>query len=189
MSRRIAVFTLGIVAAFISNPTRGVAEEVNRDKLTAQLIKHEGKRTKVYKDTEGIPTIGVGFNLKRADAKQLIESLKLNFEDVLAGKTELSDQHIAELLKHDIEAAIADCRSVVKTFDSLSDVRKRVLVDMMFNLGKSRFSEFKKMLAAVEGSNFDEAAKQMKNSKWCGQVRVRCDTLCAMIREDKDPKN
>ncbi len=189
MSRGIAIFFLGIVTAFISSSAMGVAEEINRDKLTSQLIKHEGKRTKVYKDSEGIPTIGVGFNLKRADAKSLIDSLKLNYEDVLAGKSELSDEQIGELLRHDIEMAITDCKSVVKNFDSLSDVRKRVLVDMMFNLGKSRFSDFKKMLAAVEASNFEEAAKQMKNSKWCGQVKVRCDTLCLMIREDKDSKN
>lgn len=33
---------------------------------------NEGKRSCVYKDTKGIPTIGIGFNLQRSDAKSLI---------------------------------------------------------------------------------------------------------------------
>ena len=37
---------------------------MNIDRLISQLKVHEGVRNKVYLDTEGIETIGVGRNLK-----------------------------------------------------------------------------------------------------------------------------
>ncbi len=86
-----------------------------------------------------------------------------------------------------MDVAIADAKSVVKSFDSLSDVRKRVVTDMVFNLGKTKFRKFAKMLAAIEDKKFDDAAKEMKDSKWCEQVKSRCTTLQSMVKNDKDP--
>ncbi len=86
-----------------------------------------------------------------------------------------------------MDVAIADAKSVVKSFDLLSDVRKRVVTDMVFNLGKTKFSKFAKMLSAIEDKKFDDAAKEMKDSKWCEQVKTRCTTLQTMMKTDKDP--
>lgn len=163
------------------------AEDIDLTKLKSQLIKHEGKRTKVYKDTEGNPTIGVGFNLNRSDAKAKIEAIGLKFDKVLDGTQELNDAQIDTLLSADMDSAIADCKKAVKSYDKLSDVRKRVVVDMMFNLGLTRFSKFMKMLAAIEAENFDTAAAEMKDSKWCTQVKTRCTTLHDMMKSGNDP--
>lgn len=171
----------------IAMVTISAAEDIDQKKLEAQLIKHEGKRSKVYKDSEGIPTVGVGFNLKRSDAKAKIEALGLDYSKILSGAQELTETQIETLLAADINVAITDAKSVVKSFDSLSEVRKRVVTDMVFNLGKSRFSKFAKMLAAIEDMNFDDAAKEMKDSKWCEQVKTRCTTLQSMMKFDKDP--
>src|SRR6187551_1498786 len=38
---------------------------INMKALKAQLERHEGNRSKVYNDTAGHPTIGIGFNLDR----------------------------------------------------------------------------------------------------------------------------
>ena len=126
------------------------ADEIDKAALKSQLVKHEGKRNKVYLDSEGIPTIGVGFNLHRSDAKQKIAAMGVDYEKLVSGDVSLTDEQVDSLLDDDIESAIADCKSVVGSFSMLSDVRKRVLVDMTFNLGKTRFGKFKKMLAAIE---------------------------------------
>ncbi len=84
---------IGLV--FVSTCT---AEEIDKTKLKAQLIKHEGKRSKVYKDSEGVPTIGVGFNLKRSDAKAKIEALGLDYTKVLSGDQELTDPKLTRCL-------------------------------------------------------------------------------------------
>jgi lysozyme len=162
------------------------AAELDRDKLAHQLIKHEGKRTKVYKDSEGIPTIGVGFNLTRADAKKKIEDLGLDYLKVKAGEQELSEAQVSKLLKADIDNAIADCMSVFPKFSDLSEVRQRALADMMFNLGKERFSKFHKLIANVKEGKYLEAADEMKTSKWYEQVKARGRTLESMIRTGKD---
>jgi lysozyme len=163
-----------------------VAADLDRAKLKAQLVRHEGKRSKAYKDSVGILTVGVGFNLERADAKKKIEALGLDLQKVKDGKQELTDEQIFKLLDTDIDSAIANCKSVFPKFTDLSDVRQRALADMMFNLGKPRFEGFKMLIANVKASDFAKAADDMKNSKWYTQVGNRGKRLEAMMRTDKD---
>jgi lysozyme len=85
-----------------------------------------------------------------------------------------------------METAIADCKAIFPKFTALSDVRQRVLVDMMFNLGKPRFEGFKKVISHVKAQEFAKAADEMKNSKWYTQVGLRGKRLESMMRFDKD---
>src|SRR3990172_5316451 len=39
----------------------------------------EGKKSKAYLDSRGIPTIGIGFNLQRADARQLLKDVGADY--------------------------------------------------------------------------------------------------------------
>lgn len=45
----------------------------------------------MYKDSLGIPTIGIGFNLKRSDAPKLIAGVGANYNKILAGSECLND--------------------------------------------------------------------------------------------------
>jgi GH24 family phage-related lysozyme (muramidase) len=163
------------------------AVAIDLQKLEVQLTKHEGKRNKVYKDSVGIPTIGIGFNLKRPDAKVKIEAVGADYAKVLAGTEELTDDQISKLFKGDISTSVAAGRNIVSNFDELSDVRKRVIVDMIFNLGEAGLKKFKNMRSAVEANNFGIAGDEMKSSKWYKQVKSRGVTLVAMMKTDKDP--
>jgi len=49
------------------------------------IAEAEGKRTCMHHDSLGIPTIGIGFNLKRSDAPSLINGVGANYNKVLAG--------------------------------------------------------------------------------------------------------
>ena len=53
---------------------------------------------------------------------------------------------------------------------------------MLFNLGAYRFHGFKKMIAAIEQGDYEEAARQMMDSKWAAQVGVRARELSHMFR-------
>jgi GH24 family phage-related lysozyme (muramidase) len=160
--------------------------DLDRGKLQAQLILHEGTRSKRYLDTKGIPTIGVGFNLQRSGAKEQIEALGLDYEKVKNGEQELTDEQIAKLLAGDIDSAIKSCEEVFPKFRELSEVRQRVMVDMMFNLGRAKFEKFEKMIAAVKRGEYDTAADEMKKSLWHDQVKTRAVRLEGMMRDDKD---
>ncbi|MEO1928105.1 MAG: hypothetical protein ABGX26_05395 [Nautiliaceae bacterium] len=52
---------------------------------------------------------------------------------------------------------------------------------MIFNLGKPRFLQFKKMIKAIKDGDFKRAAEEAKNSRWCGQVGQRCEDVYNML--------
>ena len=62
----------------------------------------------------------------------------------------------------------------------------RVLVNMAFNLGRTRLSKFKKMLAHIEEKNYLMAANEMINSKWYRQVKTRGVELVNIMKDAKD---
>lgn len=131
-----------------------------REALIAQLTLHEGRRRLPYMDTVGKITIGVGRNLSDKG---------------------LSDREIDTLLTNDIDECIADLASF-PWFRSLDAIRQRVLVDLRFNLGPTRFRAFKRTLRMIEQGDYDKAADALRNSLWAKQVGQRADRLIRMMR-------
>jgi len=54
---------------------------------------------------------------------------------------------------------------------------KNILIQMCFQLGGQGVRGFKKMLTALEKSDFKTAAKEMLNSKWYKDTPARCERL------------
>lgn len=130
------------------------------DALISSVKRHEGLRLKMYKCTAGKNTIGYGRNLDDVG--------------ISADEAEL-------MLKHDLENAEIDAKRF-PVYEKLNQVRKDVLIEMVFNLGYSRLSGFKKMFAALERKDYDEAANQMLDSKWARDVGERARTLAYFMR-------
>ena len=132
-----------------------------RSIVKQQLQLHEGLRLKPYTWSAGTLTIGYGRNL----------------DDV-----GITQDEADALLNHDIDRSVEDARDLVTNFDQLNEVRQAVVVNMMFNLGKSRLSKFVKMLNALEHDDFDRAADEMLDSKWARQVGNRAVELAQLMR-------
>lgn len=133
---------------------------MNLERLTAQLKQHEGYRSEPYKDSVGILTIGYGRNLENGIRKDEAEIM----------------------LHNDIKTAYKAAQGIVSNFDVLSDQRKEVLVNMVFNMGKGALLKFRKMRAAIERNDFERAADEMLNSRWAEQVGYRADELEQQMR-------
>ena len=146
------------------------------------IIRHEGKRNKVYRDTKGIPTIGIGFNLNRGDAKNKIEALGLNYNDVLNGKQSLTDAQINILYKNDINSAKRIARNFISNFDQHPLSIQNVLINMAFNMGAETLSEFQNFKKDIENKNYQSAATRMEKSKWYGQVGSRSKELVNIVK-------
>ena len=138
--------------------------------LVKDLIEDEGRRREPYDDATGQPirapkghvTIGVGRNL---EAKPL------------------SDDIIYALLREDIHDAYHDCLAIYgEGFEDLDDVRKRALVNMSFNLGRTTLLKFKRFNEAVKKRDWDTAAKNALESKWATQVKGRSHRIAYRIR-------
>ena len=137
------------------------------DNVVDLVTLHEGKERKVYRCTSGKLTIGVGRNL----------------EDL-----GLSDKEINFLLRNDLNRVQLELMENVPCYKDLSDPRQAVLLDMCFNLGISRFLQFKMMLTALEMEEYEEAAKEMLDSKWARQVGKRSVRLAEMMHGNRWPQ-
>lgn len=129
-------------------------------RLMTALKRDEGKSLKPYRCTAGRLTIGYGRNL----------------QDVGITDTE------AEILLENDVLAVINQLTRYQTFLDLDSVRQEVLANMCFNLGLSRLMQFKKMWAALQVEDFEEAAKQMIDSAWYHQVGARAERLVAAMR-------
>lgn len=159
---------------------------VDRDKLSRQLMIHEGRRAIAYRDNQGVAKIGVGFDLQRRDARSALERIEANYEDIANGRSQLNDRQIEDLFQADLEVALVSCNRVFQHFTELSDVRQRVLADIMFNLGAARLGSFQRMIESVNRRDYSRTADEIVDSRWYKQVRGRGRTLEVMMRTDKD---
>ena len=138
---------------------------MDRNRLIDQLRIHEGVEKTVYNDSECIPTIGVGRNLRDRG---------------------LSDDEIDYLLSNDIDIVVDELDKVLPWWKDLDEVRQRVLCDLVFNLGMPRFSGFKKSISHMKQQMWDQAADELLDSKWARQVGRRAQTLSEMMRTGND---
>ena len=156
--------------------------EYNREKLIDQLILHEGLELKVYKDTLGIDTIGVGRNLEdRGITDGELMHMNLLREEIHT--TGITEEDARFLLGNDIDIVERELLDAHPCMERLNDVRIRVLLDMAFNLGVPRLRKFKNMWAGIHEGNYIRAGDEMMDSRWANQVGARAVRLCKMMKE------
>lgn len=133
---------------------------IRRLALAERIKDHEGFRSKPYRCSAGKLTIGYGRNI----------------EDVGITKSEAE-----RLLLNDLEVASLSVAPIANRL-KLNEARKGVLVEMVYNLGLNGMLGFKKMLAAIEAEDYEQAAVEMLDSKWAKQVGQRAITLAKIMR-------
>lgn len=150
----------------------------------AFITKHEGRRLAVYKDSLGIPTIGVGFNLEREGAQQDLTAVGApSVKELLAG-AELTPATCDALLRRDLQACTDDLARMFVHFDRMPEEIKLVLIDLRFNLGPFRLRGFTNTLDAFRKGDWRAAAKGLRLSLWAKQVGKRADEDIAMVEAE-----
>lgn len=130
------------------------------------ITPREGVKRRMYYDTENIATVGIGYNLERAHARKEIESVGANYDRVLTGRDALTSEQIKALFLKDLQLSIKDARSLVPTLDKQPYPVQRALVDMSFNMGRTRLAGFVEMLAAINAGDYETAADEIIDSKY-----------------------
>ena len=128
--------------------------------IVESIKKHEGFRSKVYKCTEGYDTIGYGFAIKDLIIEEDIATLILM-------------RKVKTLLERIIIA--------FPWFKDIDDKAKKVVVEMVYNLGVRGFSKFKKTIYYLETEQYKEASVEMLDSLWARQVKGRSRELSNII--------
>lgn len=127
----------------------------------SQLLSDEGVKYKVYKDSLGKRTVGVG-HLLLPDEKYV----------------EITPKEVLALLAVDYQSA---SESVHRNYPWASGDVKLVLTNMTFQLGANGLSKFENMLAALEREDYQVAAYELMDSKWARQTPNRSYRLVGRI--------
>lgn len=133
--------------------------------LRDQLVRHEGLRLHPYQDSRGVETIGVGRNLR---------------------DTGITEHEAFLLLDHDITRTERALYAALPWTESLDAIRRRVLIDMAFNLGIAGLQTFTRFLASLKTGDYAVAAQDMLESAWARQVGQRAQRLATMMRTGQD---
>lgn len=137
---------------------------MGQEDFIERLKQDEGFRSETYEDSVGVLTIGYGTNLEQGITKEQAECL-------LRTEVEKKSRRVKDALP--------------ELWETLSETRKAVLVNMAFNLGTEGMLSFKAMLKAVRAGNFDTAADEMLDSKWHEQVGRRAERLAKQMRTNE----
>ena len=131
--------------------------------------KHEGYRNKVYLDTLGKRTIGVGH---------------LCVENFWEDDKEYEESFLMEILEKDLQSAIDQADDMCKDLKISSDA-KILIIEMIFQLGGNGVSKFRKMWQALQQDppDYAEASVQMLDSRWAKQTPNRAQEMAGHMRD------
>ena len=139
-------------------------------KLRKQLEIDEGVVHEIYLDHLGYPTFGIGHLVIPSD-KEYGESVG----------TRVSEERVRECFDKDVQSVLKDCTLLYKDFDELPEEAQQIIANMMFNMGLTRLSKFKKHNEALYCGDWKEAAKEGRDSRWYRQVTNRAERLMSRL--------
>lgn len=144
---------------------------MNIEKLREEIEYDEGNVEEIYLDHLGLPTFGIGHLVRESDPEYWWEV-----------GTAVSHDRCVEAFNEDIKTVVSDCYKLYPDFDDLPEEAKRIIANMMFNMGRPRLSKFKGMKRAVDARDWMVAATEMVDSRWYRQVTNRADRLVQRMR-------
>ena len=145
------------------------------------LSLNEGNKPKVYKDSKGNRTIGIGFNLEDASNRKFLKREGININELFAGR-ELTDRETKTLYNHSLTQAFKDAQSYDPNFAKRPEAVKMTLVDMAFNLGLTKLNKFVDMKKGLMNNDYNMAADEMVDSNWYKQVKSRGPRMVQVMR-------
>jgi len=143
-----------------------------KEQIKEDLIRHEGYVAEIYLCSENYPTFGIGHLITTADP-----------EYTWPVGTPVEPERIDNAFELDFDVAYSDACALFLNLSSHPDEVVRVCVNMAFNLGRTRLSQFKNMIGAVNEGKYNQAAEEMIDSRWYHQVGRRSKELVELMRK------
>ena len=147
----------------------------SRANVFEQLKIDEGVEYKIYNDHLGYPTFGVGHLVLESDDEHGQEV-----------GTPVSEERVNTAFEKDLETAISECIALYGestwTMDFPDEVQE-ILVNMIFNMGRTRLAKFKNFRAALEKRDWSKAAVEGRDSLWHRQVTNRAERLMLRLEQ------
>lgn len=139
-----------------------------------QIAKDEGVLYRTYLDSLNYPTGGIGHLLSNIEAARYPVG------------TAIPSSVVEEWFMCDMLSAIESVDELMAQYEvPYTDELHDILTNMAFNLGETRLRKFKRMWSALKEHDFNEAAKEMQDSRWYSQVGGRSKRLYERMRDLK----
>ena len=137
---------------------------MDMSRLLESVKQHEGYRDHVYLDTRNKRTVGVGH---------------LCVEDHWEDHKKYPEEMLMKVLEDDLKNAIRGAEELCSDCPVLEDQAKEIIVEMVFQLGKTGVSKFRNMWKALgqDPPQYDVAATEMLDSRWAKQTPNRAKEM------------
>ena len=141
------------------------------DELKARVQDHEGLRTSVYLDTLGKKTVGIGHLVQPHEMERFAEGVEIPMDEIM------------EIFEMDLNRAAAGADMLIQenVGHDLPQHVGEVILEMVFQLGTTGVSKFKKFWKALRVKDWKKAAAEMKDSRWHSQTPRRCESLAEIV--------
>tara|TARA_B100001248_G_scaffold261891_1_gene254818 strand:- start:1527 stop:1964 length:438 start_codon:yes stop_codon:yes gene_type:complete len=142
---------------------------MNMDRLLESVKKHEGYRNKVYLDTLGKRTVGVGH---------------LCVEDWWDDNVEYEEKFLMDILQKDLQESIRGARELMDEHGckDIDEKAEELLIEMVFQLGRTGVSKFRNMWKCLSELNYVGASFEMLDSKWAKQTPNRAKAMAEQMK-------
>ena len=139
------------------------------DRLLESVKKHEGYRNKVYLDTLGKRTVGVGH---------------LCVEDWWDDNVEYEEKFLMDILQKDLQESIRGAKELMEEHGckDIDEKAEELLIEMVFQLGRTGVSKFRNMWKCLSELNYVGASFEMLDSKWAKQTPNRAKAMAEQMK-------
>lgn len=138
---------------------------MNLEELKEHIKYEEGIKYKIYNDSLGYKTFGVGHLVRASDPEN----------DMEVG-TEVSKERVDECFDADLQIAIKDAETFCEDMQ-VDENAKECVTHMVFQLGLPRLNKFKNFKQALIDGDIKTAQAEMKDSLWYRQTTNRAERL------------
>lgn len=161
------------------NPNMSMAEMLRRD---------EGLRLKVYWDTEGYPTIGIGHLIMKQPVRDMAQINKVLSKqvgrEITGNPGSITMEEATTLFERDLADMQRDIKSHSKVgpvWQAVNRSRQMALENMAFQMGVGGVAKFNTMLTAMLAGDWEKAYKAGRDSLWYQQTKGRASRVTMII--------
>ena len=105
-------------------------------------------------------------------------------EDFWEDDKEYEEKFLMEILAEDLQNAIKGARELKEEYDctDIDEIAQEIIVEMVFQLGKTGVSKFKNMWKALAEKNYIGASYEMLDSRWAKQTPNRAKAMADLMK-------
>ncbi|BAQ23121.1 baseplate hub subunit and tail lysozyme [Edwardsiella phage PEi26] len=156
--------------------------------IEAMLHRDEGLRLKVYWDTEGYPTVGIGHLIMAQRVRDMDQINKVLSQqvgrEVTGNPGAISMDEASKLFDEDLADMQRDIKAnavVAPVYNKMNKSRQMALENMSFQMGVGGLAKFTGMLSAMFIGDWKTAYNEARDSRWYNQTKGRASRVSMII--------